>query len=30
VPEQERTFYATAQVEGNQATWPLVLRVQAK
>ena len=27
VPEQEWTFYATAQVEGNQATRPLVIRV---
>jgi hypothetical protein len=27
VPEQERTFYATAQVEGNQVTRPLVIRV---
>jgi hypothetical protein len=29
VPDQERTFYATAQVEGNQSTRPLVIRVQA-
>jgi WD40 repeat protein len=28
VPEQERLFYATAQVEGNQCTRPLVIRVQ--
>ena len=28
VPDQERTFYATAQVEGNQATRPLVIRVE--
>ena len=30
VAEQERTFYATAQVEGNQSTRPLVIRVEAK
>jgi hypothetical protein len=30
VPEQERLFYATAQVEGNQSTRPLVIRVQNK
>jgi WD40 repeat protein len=30
VPEQERTFYATAQVEGNQSTRPLVIRVQSQ
>ena len=30
VPEQERLFFATAQVEGNQSTRPLVIRVQAK
>lgn len=28
LPEQERLFYATAQVEGNQCTRPLVIRVQ--
>ena len=28
VADQERTFYATAQVEGNQATRPLVIRVR--
>jgi WD40 repeat protein len=28
VPEQERAFYATAQVEGNQVTRPLVIRVK--
>ena len=27
VPEQERLFYATAQVEGNQSTRPLVIKV---
>jgi WD40 repeat protein len=30
VADQERTFQATAQVEGNQVTLPLVLRVRAK
>ncbi|MCI0359931.1 MAG: hypothetical protein L0211_15750 [Planctomycetaceae bacterium] len=30
VPEQERLFYATAQVEGNQCTRPLVIRVERK
>ena len=30
VAEQERPFYATAQVEGNQSTRPLVIRVRAK
>jgi WD40 repeat protein len=30
VPEQERLFYATAQVEGNQSTRPLVIRVLEK
>lgn len=28
VPEQTRTFFATAQVEGNQSSLPMVLRVQ--
>lgn len=28
VPEQTRTFFATAQVEGNQCSLPLVLRVE--
>jgi dipeptidyl aminopeptidase/acylaminoacyl peptidase len=28
VPEQTRTFFATAQVEGNQSSLPLVLRVE--
>jgi WD40 repeat protein len=28
VPEQSRTFFATAQVEGNQCSLPLVLRVE--
>jgi hypothetical protein len=28
VPAQQRTFYATAQVEGNQSTRPLVIRVE--
>ena len=28
VPEQTRTFFATAQVEGNQVSLPLVLRVE--
>jgi hypothetical protein len=28
VPEQERTFFATAQVEGNQCTLPMVLKVR--
>jgi WD40 repeat protein len=30
VPEQERLFYCTAQVEGNQATLPMVIRVKTK
>jgi hypothetical protein len=30
VPAQERLFYATAQVEGNQSTRPLVIRVENK
>ncbi len=30
VPDQERAFYATAQVEGNQVTRPLVIRVLQK
>jgi hypothetical protein len=28
VPEQTRTFFATAQVEGNQSSLPIVLRVE--
>ncbi len=28
VPDQERLFYATAQVEGNQSTRPLVIQVK--
>ncbi len=28
VPEQTRTFFATAQVEGNQSSLPLVIRVE--
>jgi WD40 repeat protein len=28
VPEQDRLIYATAQVEGNQATLPMLIRVQ--
>ena len=30
VAEQDRTFHATAQVEGNQVTLPMVLRVRQK
>jgi hypothetical protein len=28
VPEQDRTFQATAQVDGNQVTLPLILKVR--
>ena len=28
VPEQSRQFFATAQVEGNQSSLPLVIRVE--
>jgi hypothetical protein len=30
VPEQTRTFFATAQVDGNQCSLPMVLRVERK
>jgi hypothetical protein len=29
LPEQRRTFHLNTGVEGNQATWPVVLRVEA-
>jgi hypothetical protein len=30
LPEQRRTFHLNTGVEGNQATWPVVLRVERK